>query len=287
MKRLMVLILFGAILVTSAGCESNEYLSENADDNTATQTTEEREMPTNASVTEMQTESITEITQPSTESLTELFTEQPTETITSSLPTAEIVTAMEKHYDYVDRVGNAYNSVMRIPKIDSTDGVDFEDINAQIVSDSIDRISASDEEMEKQVSLTTASIDYQGYIGHDMISILVTHTFPSGGMKEFFVYNVDIHTGTLLDNDEVAEKWGISADELHEKIKTALENDYRQRYFANIETEDNERLLAQTLDEENIGQSKVFVDESGQLEIVCTEYSLAGAERYSQTVVLG
>ena len=89
-----------------------------------------------------------------------------------------------------------------------------------------------------------------------------------------------------MDNDEVAEKWGLSAEELHEKIKNALENDHRQRYSANIETADYERLLAQTLDEENIGQSKVFVDENGQLEAVCVEYSLAGAERYSQTIIL-
>ncbi len=288
MRKFMVLLLFGAILVTLTACDNN--LPENAvvDDSTEIQTTEKMvEISTDFSATEVQTEIITETTELSTEPPTQPPTELSTEPI-SVLPTKEEVfsTAIEKHYDYVDRVGNTYNSVIRIPKINSIDGVDFEDVNAQIVSDSMDRISASDEEMEKQVSLTTVGIDYQSYVGHDMISILVTHTSSFGGLQDFFVYNVDIHTGNLMDNDEVAEKWGLSAEELHEKIKNALENDYRQRYSANIETADYERLLAQTLDEENIGQSKVFVDENGQLEAVCVEYSLAGAERYSQTIIL-
>ncbi len=285
----MVLILFGAILVSLTACDGN--LPENiADSGTEIQTTEQIEMSTDFPATEVQTEIITQTTELSTEPSTE--PEPPTELSTEpindiSLTKEEVFsTAIEKHYDYVDRVGNSYNSVMRIPKINSIDGVDFEDVNAQIVSDSIDRISASDEEMEKQVSLTTIGIDYQGYVGHDMISILVTHKSDFGGLKDFFVYNVDIHTGNLMDNDEVAEKWGLSAEELHEKIKNALENDHRQRYSANIETADYERLLAQTLDEENVGQSKVFVDENGQLEAVCVEYSLAGAERYSQTILL-
>ena len=105
MRKFMVLLLFGAILVTLTACDNN--LPENAvvDDSTEIQTTEKMvEISTDFSATEVQTEIITETTL-STEPPTQPPTELSTEPISVS-PTKEEVfsTAIEKHYDYVDRV---------------------------------------------------------------------------------------------------------------------------------------------------------------------------------------
>ena len=275
--------IFCAVFLALTGCKDVELPKpESVGSETATEITETTEtasvVPTQVQ-TEIVTETVTEAVVP--------VTQPPTEEATVMVWDTEkyVVSAREEHYNYTDKTGNVYDVTMRMPKINTVDGVSFDDVNEQIVSDCQRYFDEADKEMADKVSMVTLSMDYDAYVTDGVISISVTQTSSFGGMKNYYIYNADTETGNFLSDREFAQKLGLSEEELKEKITASLKDDYNERYNKEGMTEYEENL-AKTLAEENISQCKVFIAENGQLMALCTEYTQVGAGRYSYIITL-
>ncbi len=282
MKRLVFVGVFCAVLATLTACNDFNIPQAKSADNENTKPTAEITESVSEKQVQSQTEKQTEV--PTTATVPP--TQPPTEAPTVTLNTEDCVTsAIEKNYKYTDNVGNAYDVTMRIPKINSIGGVSFDDVNEQIVSDCKRYFDEADKEMADKVSMITMSMDYDAYIINGVISISISHVSSFGGMAKFYIYNVDTETGNLVSNAEFAERLGMSYDELKEKVKVSLENDYQKQYDKATYSHYEENL-AKTLNDDNIAEAKIFVAENGQLSAVCTEYTEVGAERYTRVIVV-
>ncbi len=285
MKRLIVVCLFCAVLATLTACEDfniNIPQAEHTNSEATTPTTKTTEAVSESQVRNQATMPTEVPTVAATVPATQFPTEAPTVTLNAE---DCVVSAMEKNYQYTDNVGNAYDVTMRIPKINNIAGVSFDDVNEQIISDCKRYFDEADKEMADKVSMITLSMDYDAYIINGVVSISVSHVSSFGGLANFYIYNVDIDTGNLVSNAEFAERLGMSYDELKEKVKVSLENDYKKQYDQATYSHYEENL-SKTLADDNIADAQIFVAENGQLSAVCLEYTSVGAERYKRVIVV-
>ena len=283
--RKIVLLFCAVILLSCCACKDNNIqnkVSAPSETVTEPETQKETEMPT-----EPETQFSEEL---STENASVLSSETvPTQSQTEEKKTVNpdgcVSVGREERYQFTDSVGNDYDVTMKMPKINAVDGVSFENVNNQIINDCKPYFDENDTALQTGTSLITAGMTYEYYTTENLISISVTVNSFWGGVKTFYIYNVDASTGNLMNNEELAEQSGMTYSELQEKIRQSLEKDYNERYPQESYSHHEENSV-RTLSDENIDSAKVFFNSSGQLMAVCAEYTEVGAEVYYQTIAL-
>jgi len=284
--RKIVLLFCTVVLLSFCACDDNNVrnnVSTPLETITENETQKGTEMPTE-NITQSSEELSTENTVATLPSET-APTQSPTEEKKTVNPDDYVSVMREEHYQFTDSVGNDYNVTMKMPKLNDINGVSFENVNNQITNDCKPYFDENDTALQTGTSLITAGMTYEDYATENLISISVTVNSFWGGVKTFYIYNVDASTGNLMNNEELAEQSGMTYSELREKIRQSLEKDYNERYPQESYSHYEENS-ARTLSDENIDSAKVFFNSSGQLMAVCAEYTEVGAEVYYQTIAL-
>lgn len=196
-----------------------------------------------------------------------------------------------------------------IPRIkDSSDAA--KKINAEIydkAKGSIELVeSILDGTAEEVYEPSYVAIDYDAYMNGDIISIVIRSDVGSIEWRDYDVYNYNVTTHELANNDEIFETAGTNKDEFIANAKKtfgAIALPDIEQYFDDdaddnaedseqseeeIPAEDRYRIIAdfmssyaQTVSERNINKDMpVYIDGEGKIGAVCLVSVPAGAGQY-------
>lgn len=185
-------------------------------------------------------------------------------------------------YEYSDKDGDyKYN----IPKI-MLEGKNIENINSEIwdwcydnaMTNILDIISAG-------TSVYLLEISYEWAVNDDILSLCVLRQWDAG-ISDYKVYNVNIKTCETVSKNDILSYAGFSEEEYINVAKEAIGSEYLDYYVFENYSDINEfakihkEVLEKTLTDENISQALPFLNEDGELCIICAQYSAAGADVY-------
>lgn len=192
-----------------------------------------------------------------------------------------IETAREENFSYTDSVGNVYDVTYRIPEITlfSTDAMN---VNAEIAAEYEQDFVQAENCMKDLSSLSCDSLDYTYTRRESVLSVLITRVYFSHVIT-YSVYNLDVHAERRLTNAEFISAIGSDMDTVREKLKAALDKDYQSKFQR---TDDYEKNRERTLESANLNNASFFLDQSGRLCAICTEYASVGAEHFDVIVMI-
>lgn len=186
---------------------------------------------------------------------------------------------------YTDESGTY---VWRIPKI-MLSGDDIESINNEIwetlftgaVSQNHEGIQQGDTFIAYDV------IDYTWAVNGNILSLVVTTNASAMSWTDYYVYNVDVTTGSELSRDTLLSTYGYSLDEYYKSAEQVLGSQFWSGWDRDNENFQNDSFvswfndaLQKTISQENINQSSPYINDKGELCIIAKVYSLAGADYY-------
>lgn len=192
-----------------------------------------------------------------------------------------IETAREENFSYTDSVGNDYNVTYRIPEITlfSTDAMN---VNSEIVAEFEKDFTDAENCMKDLSSLSCDSLDYSYSRHESVLSVLITRVYFSHVIT-YNVYNLDVHTQRRLTNADLMNTIGSDINTVRDKLKTALEKDYKAKYAL---LDDYKTNRDRTLEPANLNSARFFLDQSGRLCAICTEYAGVGAGQFEVIIMI-
>lgn len=186
---------------------------------------------------------------------------------------------------YTDEFGTY---VWRIPEI-MLSGDDVESINNEIWETLFTgAIIRNHEGIQKGSTFVAYDvIDYSWAVNGNILSLVITTSDPSTSWTDFYVYNVDITTGSEISRDTLLSTYGYSLDDYYKLAEQALGSQFWSGWDRDNENFQNNSFvswfndaLQKTISQENIDQSFPYINSKGELCIIAKVYSLAGADYY-------
>lgn len=130
-------------------------------------------------------------------------------------------------------------------------------------------------------ALETAEAYYPfyGHIGYDAwitdglltVTMDMRHDEAGNGVS---AYTLDLANGEALDTAAVVARAGMAEDAFFEAVRACMEAEFYATQTESFELGDKTRPLDETLSEENVRQSGAYLDRDGQLQAVCTIYTV-------------
>lgn len=198
-------------------------------------------------------------------------------------------------YNGTTKDGNNTSISYKIPKI-NINSSDATKINNEIDEKIISEAKRLVSEINKGSGAGIDKIFYNYYINSNTLSIVIQLDYDANDVKAYFVYNIDINTGKIIDNEEIIRKKGMTKKQFEEKLINAVRNEFVSGYGdindwgATQGTTKNEyqEQYNKTISASNCNADiqMMYLDESGKINVVAKIYSLAGAESYYHIVNL-
>lgn len=185
-----------------------------------------------------------------------------------------VETARDETFRHTDKSGNEITAVYRIPKL-TADTIDAQRMNADINGKYNKLFDEARETAAQNGSPEPETIDYSAYLNDDIVTIVITGEGQSHSMT-YEVYNYNKTTGKRLNNVELLNYLQRSYDDTFQALGKALEADYTSKFKEENFPDDYYYRLDLTLKETAVRQSKLFLNQNGELYAVCTEYADVG-----------
>ena len=188
-----------------------------------------------------------------------------------------MVDAKNEHYEFIDDYNNKVNVTYRIPKI-VINGNETNSVNKEILQKYEKQFIIAEELSEfKSWELSNTELDYKFYVNYDILSVLIYYKFPNNNYIEYSVYDLDIYSGEQLNNQEIADRLSLDYSKIKQFIVDEIKNafselDGHEEYFIN--------QYEQSISDENINYSSLYIGENNQLMAVYRIYWVAGAGTY-------
>lgn len=273
-NRILIFLLCVAMLLSCWGCQANERRkSDRSDKSESTNDIRPTEETDDTNTTEPSTEQV----EPSIDYVTDAY---------------------ENDYSYMTELYNPETGeaeetevpcTYRIPQINLS-GDDVEQINAELYNTYRPIIEDSVSEIKQEgYPISSSEISYQWAVNGNMLSLVVLNcSWPDfGGHDVYEVYNIDISTGEEVSQDTVLQTAGLTSEAYTEKAKQVLGSAYWSNWEPDNENFKNQdfvdffnKQLGKTISEENIANSQCYINDKGEICIIASIYSLAGADSY-------
>lgn len=247
-KLLCAAVVCGALLASFCGCTTNARLAQDKENEPVT--------PDNTIVVPVETPQTTPEPEPATDS----DLEAPTELVTDV-------------YSLVLGDGTSF----RIPQVNLPDGL-ADDFNAMIYNKFYGRLETEVLPFIDEGGSIPMEMVYAWGQKDELLSIVIRVGDTATPMAEFFVYTISTETGEEVDDSELYDSFGITEDEFYSQVETAM-----QDYFdanMNLENPEVDRIYEQTLAEENVRETRPYINDKGELCLVARIYSYADADSY-------
>lgn len=210
--------------------------------------------------------------------------------------TGELVTDAYK-YEWINPNDSTIKKSYRIPKI-NIDSEYAREINDYINKNLTQRVQQNIQKMiEANNGEIYGGIEYKYYLNNDILSVIIEE-HPDFPVSVFYVYNINTKTGKETTNEDLLKIKNMSSSQFTEKMKNATRNKYIEKYgeintyikgqsFEPGYSESDAKKMYQEQYDKTISESNcstknpMFLDSNGQLNVVATIYSLAGASEYS------
>ena len=184
-----------------------------------------------------------------------------------------------------DSVGNTYSCRYRIPEVLIDSGA-VRDFNSSLKTNLLPEVIDARETLAAGFSLTLMDISYHAYLRNNILTV-VTSVDYDFDWTDYYVLVVDVTTGTVLNNVQVGERFGLTEEELDKKIRDAVRGMFGNYEVSEYITRSEiDTMMNATLSEGNVSQAKVFPSSDGELYMICKIYVLAGAGEYYYLIKL-
>lgn len=187
--------------------------------------------------------------------------------------------------DDEDLVFDHYNKTMfgntyKVPEIN----LDYDNIKK--INDEIAKLVDSDlKQLEKETELpemAPSGMDYVWYLNDNILSLVFFE--PGYHVDFYYVYNVDVYTGKVLDNGDILDAAKIDEEDFPYMCSKAVEDYYKNYlYYKGIENgpvaSEYNSAMSESIKESNFSSYKtnVFLNKNGELMIVAKVTTIAGA----------
>ncbi len=186
-----------------------------------------------------------------------------------------VTTAREETFRRQDKDGAEISTVYRIPQL-TADATDARLINADIAGKFNPLFDAARETAAQNGAPEPNTVDYSAYVNDDVVTIVITGEEQSHAMT-YEVYNYNKTTGTRMGNVELLNYLQRNYDDTFQALRKALEADYTSKFNEENYPGDYYYQLDLTLEETAVRQSRLFLNQNGELYAVCTEYADVGS----------
>ena len=186
---------------------------------------------------------------------------------------------------YTDEFGTY---VWRVPKI-MLSGDNVESINDEIWETLfVGAVSQNHEGIQQGDTFVAYDvIDYTWAVNGNILSLVTTINTSTMSWTDYYVYNMDVTTGSKLSRDTLLNTYGYSLDEYYKLAEQVLGSKFWSGWDRDNENFQNNSFvswfndaLQKTISKENIDQSFPYINSKGELCIIAKVYSLAGADYY-------
>lgn len=132
-----------------------------------------------------------------------------------------------------------------------------------------------------------SSIYFSSSLRNDVLSVVIFENTPID-MTLYEVYNFDLSTGKLMDQNAFLDKLGIPRQQFWTIAEETAKAVYIQKYsyYEPGTYEFYDQQYASTFAEENLQDAQLYWNENGTLVMVLDMMPLAGGSRYPTAVVL-
>lgn len=168
-------------------------------------------------------------------------------------------------------------AVYHLPYIDY-DSKACENVNAQV-----EKIGA--DYMAKQDGYSTGcvAIGYEWSVYKDMLSVVVQLDYDSNGIKNFYVYTIDLRKDVLLSKEDVLEYLDVDEDLYEKDVQDALDLRFSDDYKDMMGTDEYmKQVYDKTIALSNVRDAVPYVDSDGDLSVIGKIYCNAGPEYQSR-----
>lgn len=157
---------------------------------------------------------------------------------------------------------------------------DAKAINAAIEKSYVKDFETAAQEEEKDKTLSVSELRYDCFLNDEALSVVITRTTNAHNVS-YSVYNYHIGKNRQLNNRGIADYMKKSENALYAAVKTALENDYVSKFKYDNFKNDYYINYEKTLSDDNIKNSGLFFDGSGNLCAICKEFASVGKGEFN------
>ncbi len=185
-----------------------------------------------------------------------------------------------------DGVGNTYDYTYTVPGF-TLDSQDAAACNQAILETCTSYIEESQEADREGYSVLCMGIGYDAWLWEEVLTLLVT-VDSDWGNTEYLLYQLDADTGARLQTGDLAARLGLSQADFAQAARAAMESTFRTMFQGAEETAGDfyQTQLDKTVAGENVSKAQLYLGEGGAPFLLCTIYSLAGAESYDYCIPL-
>lgn len=192
--------------------------------------------------------------------------------------------AREENFNYTDKSKAAVNTTYIIPALTfETD--DAKKINSEIEQLYADVFDASKKAAEAKTALPLYSLNYEASVNDDIVSLLIISE-GQGHDLSYNVFNYNKTTGKRLDNEGLLDYLQRDYDHTFADLKKRLEADYNTKFSAERFPKDYYYQLENTVGDEALAKSRLFLNTEGELYAVCVEYASVGKGEFSVLIAV-
>jgi hypothetical protein len=181
---------------------------------------------------------------------------------------------------------NDYDLTYEVPFI-RMDSYDARTYNAMLRREIYPYIDDAKAALDQGYSPWLYGVDYKAYVWKNTLTVL-TWVRGDWGINIYYPITLDLDTGEKLGNEEIAALYGMDPQEMKTAVREAMQAYYENAYSGGRDNAGSFYMsqLEKTTDSSNTDKAILYPTADGTPYLVCTIYSLAGADSYDYCIPL-
>ena len=181
-------------------------------------------------------------------------------------------------YTYFDNKIGEYT--YNIPNINIA-SQDASNINKEIL-DKFEKVYKD----AKESGNPESRVGYKYYVNNEIVSLLIYEAFNISDITDYYTYNINQYTGKIVTNSELLKLKNIEEKDFQTKLVESFKKADPIENFKVMEsgqTEEEKQQYQKNVDNLTngaINDYNMYLNETGNLNIIFKRYGLAGAEYY-------
>ena len=181
---------------------------------------------------------------------------------------------------------NDYDLTYEVPFI-RMDSYDARTYNAMLRREIYPYIDDAKAALDQGYSPWLYGVDYKAYVWKNTLTVL-TWVRGDWGINIYYPITLDLDTGKKLSNEETGALYGMDPQEMKTAVREAMQAYYENAFSGARENAGSFYMsqLEKTTDSSNTDKAILYPTSDGTPYLVCTIYSLAGADSYDYCIPL-
>ncbi|MBR7046636.1 MAG: YARHG domain-containing protein [Lachnospiraceae bacterium] len=181
---------------------------------------------------------------------------------------------------------NDYDLTYEVPFI-RMDSYDARTYNAMLRREIYPYIDDAKAALDQGYSPWLYGVDYKAYVWKNTLTVL-TWVRGDWGINIYYPITLDLDTGKKLSNEETGALYGMDPQEMKTAVREAMRAYYEKAFSGARENAESfyRSQLEKTAASSNTDKAILYPTADGTPYLVCTIYSLAGADSYDYCIPL-